>query len=278
MQRRRRFYILCTVALIAGLSMVVLLLLPRIIHHRGLIFLADAQVSAWADCYHDAGGAALYYRLLPPRGYADRPAGQRYPLLISLHGDGCAGTDNVNQFSYIAPFVSAPTFRCDHPCFVLAPQCPANTYWVAKSSYNGNSYRQTAQPTPATRMLLALLPTLLAKYPIDANRLYVIGWSSGGAGVWELITRRPDLFAAAAPLCGRGDPGKASRIARMPIWVFHGAKDRVVGCSCARIMVQALVAQGGAPRYTEYADAGHDAGFRALQDPRLFDWMFRQHR
>jgi predicted peptidase len=86
------------------------------------------------------------------------------------------------------------------------------------------------------------------------------------------------MFAAAIALCGRGDPRTAQRIARIPIWVVHGAKDRVVGCSCARTMVQALIAQGGLPRYTEYPDSGHEAGFRALNDPQFFSWLFQQHQ
>lgn len=243
--------------------------------HRARVLLHD-MAQTKAATYRNARGEAMAYRLLFPFGYQRGAQEIRYPLVISLHGDGCSGSDNVKQLTHVFPALSTAAMRQQYPCFVLAPQCPARTYWVDKHCYHGAIVLPSLVPTPGMRLLLGLIPEVQRHYPIDPARIYVIGYSSGGTGVWELITRRPHLCAAAVPLCGRGDPGHVSGILHLPIWVFHGAKDHVVGCACARIMVRSLTKAGGHPRYTEYPDAGHEAGPRALQDPALFAWLFAQ--
>jgi len=95
---------------------------------------------------------------------------------------------------------------------------------------------------------------------------------------WNLITQRPDLFAAAIPLCGGGDPAGANRIGKMPLWVFHGRRDDVIPVTESRKMVSAIQRAGGRPRYTEYAGVGHDVWKRAFAEPELVSWLFAQHK
>jgi alpha-beta hydrolase superfamily lysophospholipase len=59
-------------------------------------------------------------------------------------------------------------------------------------------------------------------------------------------------FAAAAPICGGGDPAQAKRFAKLPVWAFHGGKDGVVKPQRSREMIEAITAAGGTPKYTEY--------------------------
>ncbi|WP_309722828.1 hypothetical protein [Armatimonas sp.] len=42
---------------------------------------------------------------------------------------------------------------------------------------------------------------------MDSNRQYLVGWSSGGDGVWDAVVRAPHKYAAAIPVSGVGDPG-----------------------------------------------------------------------
>jgi predicted peptidase len=95
--------------------------------------------------------------------------------------------------------------------------------------------------------------------------------------VWDLISNRPDRFAAAIILCGGGDPARAGRLVNLPIWVFHGSADPMVPVSEARNMIQAIQKAGGKPRYTEYKGAGHEIWSRVFAEPELVDWVFAQH-
>jgi predicted peptidase len=111
-------------------------------------------------------------------------------------------------------------------------------------------------------------------FNVDKRRLYLTGLSMGGFGTWDALQRWPDKFAAAVPVCGGGDVGQAKQIAKVPIWVFHGAKDSVVKPDRSRKMVNAIRAAGGDSKYTEYPEAGHDSWSETYRNPQLYDWLF----
>ena len=95
--------------------------------------------------------------------------------------------------------------------------------------------------------------------------------------MWELITRRPEVFAAAIPVCGAGIPSLASRLTNIAIWAFHGAKDPTVPVSGSRDMVAAIRAAGGRKiRYTEFPEEGHNCWIPAYREDGLVDWLFEQ--
>jgi predicted peptidase len=126
--------------------------------------------------------------------------------------------------------------------------------------------------------VLELLTHLGEELAIDLNRVYLVGQSLGGFGVWDLVAKRPDFFAAAVPLCGGGDLTRIIAARRLPIWAFHGAQDRTVPVDHSREMVAALQAVGDSVKYTEYPDAGHDVWKRAFSEPLLAEWLFAQTR
>jgi predicted peptidase len=123
-----------------------------------------------------------------------------------------------------------------------------------------------------------ILKTLESEFNIDAKRIYVAGQSIGGFGTWNFVTKRPDLFAAAIPLCGGGDPALASRAKGVPIWSFQGASDNAQFVASNRKMIAALRKAGATPRYTEYPGAGHEIWERVFNEPGLIDWVFAQHQ
>ena len=125
---------------------------------------------------------------------------------------------------------------------------------------------------------MELVRQLQKDYRIDSDRLYVTGLSMGGFGTFELTTRYPDVFAAAAPICGGGDPTKAKTLSALPVWVFHGDADRVVPVGFSRSMVKAIETAGGKPKYTEYPGVGHDCWTATYADPAFHDWLFAQTR
>jgi predicted peptidase len=123
---------------------------------------------------------------------------------------------------------------------------------------------------------MALLKTLPREFPLDPQRIYLVGVSMGGNGVWDVAARFPDRFAAVVPICGSGDPRKAERLTRLPIWCFHGAEDPLIPVSYARSMIAAIREAGGRPRYTEYPKVGHDSYRWAFQESELLPWLFQQ--
>jgi predicted peptidase len=219
----------------------------------------------------------IVYRLLVPAGGG---ASRRYPLILFLHGSGSNGADNKQQ---VVPELALLNQRAQavEPVFVLAPQCPKADKWITgdRGAPHLNHSQAQRVESDSIKLVFALLDELAQKYPIDQDRIYVTGHSSGAAGTWDIISRRADgRFAAAVPVTGTNDPSRAPVIARLPLWVFHGAKDEVSPPQNAREMVAALRALGSAVRYSEYPDVGHDTLGRAYREPELVPWLLAQRR
>lgn len=224
--------------------------------------------------YTDAKGKVLRYRLLRPVDYDPQKS---YPLVLFLHGAGERGDDNEKQIVHGVPEFVKPDNRKEYPCFLAAPQCPANVKWV-DVDWGGDKHQLPAEPTEPTRLTLELLDALQKEFAIDPRRVYVTGLSMGGFGTWDVIARRPDYFAAAAPVCGGADEATARGLASLPIWAFHGARDTAVKPSRSRNMIEALKKAGGHPKYTEHPDVAHFSWGPAYRDPELFAWLFAQKR
>lgn len=224
------------------------------------------------------GNARLPYRLLQPDGY-EKDGKDRYPLVVFLHGAFGRGTDNKKQLrSGVDEFVKDAN-RKKHPCFLAIPQCPPDKQWTDVGWFDGKRNVPLAKsPTEPSALVLDLIEALGEERRIDKERIYLTGWSMGGYGAWDLITRRPELFAAAIPLSGGGDPAQAEKLARLPIWALHGDADPLVPVQRSRDMIAAIRKAGGQPKLTELKGVGHDAWTIAYKDPQVLDWLFEQKK
>lgn len=222
-----------------------------------------------------ASGLSLPYRLTRPK---TENASARFPLVLILHGAGQRGTDNTSHLGAIVHAFLAADIRARFPSFIVAPQCPPDVKWTGVNWQAVPPDPQTAEPTYAMRLLIALVEKLATDLPVDRTRIYVVGVSMGGSGTWDIVTRRPDLFAAALPICGGADAATGRRLAALPVWCFQGAKDEVVRPALSRDMIAAIKIAGGAPRYTEFPESGHEIAAEVFRDPAVIPWLFAQRR
>ena len=219
-----------------------------------------------------ADGKTVPYRLLKP---ANIDPAKKYPLVVFLHGAGERGTDNQRQMTHgVAAFASKDALE-KYPCFLIAPQCPNNVKWV-NVDWGADSHTIPKEMTEPSRLTVELVEKMLKDQPIDPKRVYITGLSMGGYGTWDLLARRPDLFAAAAPICGGADEATAEKIKHLPIWCFHGDKDTVVKTARSRNIIAAIEKAGGKPKYTEYPGVSHNSWGPAYADPELLKWLFGQ--
>ena len=216
------------------------------------------------------------YRLCVPVGY---DTNQSYPLVLFLHGAGERGTNNTAQLTANqgATLWAKEVNQNTYPCFVLAPQCANGKLWV-DTNWGLGSYNQDKIPiSEQLSMVLDILNSLQNEFKINSLKIYVTGLSMGGYGTWDLITRFPTKFAAAIPICGAGDPSKASLLGALPIRVFASSDDGTVPVSGSRDMVNAINALGPNNRsefYTEYTDQGHGSWVNAYNTTNLVSWLF----
>jgi predicted peptidase len=237
----------------------------------GIITPANSQPSLFSyEKFVNAKGEVLNYRQL----VSDYAEGVKYPLVIFLHGSGERGSDNEAQLKWgVANFATDQVMKM-HPAIVIAPQCPENQQWAHFS----DNLKLERTPSASMKLLIELIQDAISKMPVDTNRIYITGLSMGGFGTFDAISRYPDLFAAAVPVCGGGDISKAPSFKHIPMWIFHGALDGAVSPVLSQNMVKALTDAGGHPGYTQYPEAGHFSWIGAYSDPMMIEWLFSQHK
>ena len=81
-----------------------------------------------------------------------------------------------------------------------------------------------------------------------------------------------------APICGWGQPGRATALRHMPVWAFHGVSAAVVSLPRSQGMVEAVNAAGGDARLTVYPEAGHDSWTVTYVNPELYEWLLSRTR
>ena len=223
--------------------------------------------------YTDDAGQTLNYQLLKPAQYDSEKS---YPLVLFLHGSGGRGPANIRNLvdAEVPAHLASEEVRGQYPAFYLVPQCPGPNTWSRSKSLN----RSSGNRSPVDHLVLGLVEEVMAAYPVDRSRLYVTGLSMGGFGSFGVVYARPDMWAAAVPVCGGWATQEADRMTGVPMWLFHGALDAAVPVEFSRSMYRAIEDLGGKVKYTEYPEVKHNAWVKAYRDPEMWKWMFAQRR
>lgn len=204
---------------------------------------------------------SLSYILTAPTGWD--PAKESLPLIVFLHGAGERGDDPAP----LRAFYGLPRLFGEDPDFrglrvlTLSPQCPNGFVW-----------------NNLTLAVRELIDTVAAECNADREAITITGCSMGGFGTWEMICAYPELFAAAAPICGGGLSWRAPEIKQLPLRVFHGGVDSVVPLTYSELMVNAVNKAGGHAELTVFPGVDHDSWIPAYRDTDVIEWLAAQRR
>jgi len=242
-----------------------------------------------AETFTAKDGAVLPYRLHVPENY---DAEKEYPVILFLHGAGNRGDDNLSPISAHMVMMErimggetmeyeGKTVRICDEVIVIIPQCAKGMQWVdtpwGKQPDPSYSLDEVAQSQYMTAVL-ELLDDIKGKYNVNENKMYVTGLSMGGFGTWDIITRYPDMFAAAVPMGGAGDLARADVIKDIPIWTFHQYLDNTVSSLGTQNIVKELVKVGGNIKFSGYFEYTHNAWKKGYAEEDLFTWLFAQSK
>ncbi len=144
-------------------------------------------------------GSVQPYALWLPKRYD--PAG-KYPLLIQLHGIGpkqLAGRRHLWKGMGVLEWIDVHT-----------PVIIAHCYGRGNTFYQGMGEVDVLETVDEIRRL----------FPVDPERIFLMGHSMGGAGAYTVGLHHPDGFGSITPI----DPAMGSRItpqddAEMPAWM-----------------------------------------------------------
>lgn len=205
------------------------------------------------------------YQVYVPPGFQSE---KKLPLIVFLHGIGQRGSGGFLPTAGAAHSI-AQHYLAQVPAIILLPQCRRTSYW---------------SDAVMEEMVMRQIAQTIEEFGADAGRVYLIGVSMGGYGVWHFAAKHPEKFAALVSICGgssiiKGDRFSpiAERVGKIPAWLFHGADDKVVPVTESREIVKALEASGGNVKYSEYAGVGHNVWMNALGEKDLLPWLFAQH-
>ena len=87
----------------------------------------SAQQGYGRDIFVSSKGDSLPYRMIHPESV--KP-GEKYPLVLFLHGVGERGNDNEKQLTHGGQMFLNPVNQEKYPAFVLIPQCPTDCFNV----------------------------------------------------------------------------------------------------------------------------------------------------
>jgi predicted peptidase len=219
--------------------------------------------------------------VMPYRLFRPKAAG-KLPLVVYLHGSGGLGDDNLKQLGLGNIFGTRvwllPENQKRFPCYVVVPQTDRGWAQYDFSEKTEGPPKVLPGLGEGSRMALEIVDAVRHEFAIDERRIYVMGQSMGGAGTWNVITHRPQFFAAALICCGSISTEDGTGSIETPLWNFHGDSDKTVPVSVSRERVAARRKAGGRPLYTEYAGVDHNVWEWAFTEPELVKWIFTQRR
>ncbi len=138
--------------------------------------------------------------------FGEKPATGR-SLYISMHGGGNAPSRvNTQQWEN-----QKRLYRPSEGIY-LAPRAPTDTWDLWHQSH-------------IDAFLDRLIENLIVFEDVDPNRVYLMGYSAGGDGVFQVAPRMADRFAAASMMAGHPNESVALGLRNLPFAIHMGEKD-----------------------------------------------------
>jgi poly(3-hydroxybutyrate) depolymerase len=212
------------------------------------------------------GAISIRYFLFAPN---PTKSTQKWPLIVYLHGQGDGESDEHHHLTCMARcFFPSPWQPERYPFFLLSVLCPRqHTAWTPSLE----------DPLDMLDVVASIVEDSIREFPIDSNRISLMGVSKGGTGCWELALRYPNRFSAMGVAASRGcELSRTHTLAKLPIWAFHSTRDPATPINAVRQTVQALKNAGGTVHLTEIDSESHDSWTPAFDSYDLLEWLISQ--
>lgn len=179
---------------------------------------AEETAGELADEAIQAGSQTLRFKTVQFADHIGTPCaapcaaedGHLQPLFISLHGGG-GTTAEANDQQWQNQIALAETYAPAEGIY-LAPRAPTDQW----DCWHGAG---------VDALLARLIQALVASGTVDPDRIYLMGYSAGGDGVYALAPRMADRFAAASMMAGHPNGISLAGVRNLPFSIQVGELD-----------------------------------------------------
>jgi predicted peptidase len=237
-------------------------------------------LSLFSQQNYDTTGNAEYYRKFAFRSFSNENLTLPYrearlcqdengmsALVIFLHSSSHRGDDNKSQIrgTAIRAIVNYLE-KSNIKSIVVAPQCDKNHFW---HDYDGK----------ASTALKQLIDNLITDNSnIDSKRVYIFGYSSGGAGVWRMISDYPDTFAAAMAVASYPRNAYPKNIAQTALCCVMAGKDDKAKVSLVKPTIKETQKYGGTINFIVEKDCDHISVCPIAFSDNNLKWVFDKRK
>jgi len=181
----------------------------------------------------------------------------KLPLIVFLHGKSLSGTD-MSKVRRYGP-LDAIQYGRQIGAFIVAPQ--TSNGWTASK-------------------IDKIVDWVIRKYPVDSNRIYVIGMSMGGYGTIDYVGTHADRVAAAMAICGGGDLKDYTPLRSVPLWIIHGTSDTAVSIKESQKVIDGMKLSEVPESenrliFTKLEGIDHSRPGRIFYMPQTYEWLFK---
>jgi predicted esterase len=228
-------------------------------------------------------GGVPYLEYLP-QGAAT--SGEKYPVLIYLHGAGDKGDGTTRLIGNLVNM--GPPKEIENGSNMTFVVNGREEKLIVISPQLSWSYSD----------FMPILPTFIneifERYAqhIDRSRVYLTGISMGGGGTWAMAAQNPNLFAAVVPVCGAAWPQTSQPCsiasANLPVWAHHGTADNIISLAHSSEWVNRINACQPTPnpraQLREYPGLPHDISAEVFtpgnthNPTNIYQWMLQYSR
>jgi phospholipase/carboxylesterase len=193
-----------------------------------------------------------------------------HPTILALHGWGANAMDLLG----LAPYLAGGQF------LVLCPEGPVEVPLGSMVGYGWFPLTMGAPPDPAAfaagvDAVRNFLAAAQRRYPVDPNKLAVLGFSQGGVIAYALALAEPERFAGLVALSSWFPAQVAQTLParnreRLPTLVQHGTRDDLIDISRGRESVENLRRLQVPVTFREF-DMGHEINADSLT--QVAEWL-----
>lgn len=193
---------------------------------------------------------------------------ERYPTVVALHG---RGTDENDLIPLVYSLGLADAL-------LISPRAPAP--FEFGGGFAWYDLGQEGVPDPQTfgaslGLLRRFMDEIRAGYPVDPQRVILLGFSQGTVMAYSVALLDPASFFGIAALSGyipqkSGLPLTVEDLRELSVFISHGAYDQIIPVRLARESAELLEKARARVEYREYP-MGHEVSEETVRD--LSAWI-----